>query len=251
MLRELDLTDNYPVYSNFASHPPPIGGIMSFQAMAWAITQDIPRTSEKFLLVMLANYADKGGYCYPSIERLALELSQNRKTVIKSIKSLMSAGLLRDTGRRVGHTKSVVVYQLMGIPSASQFHYVYRIENPETGEYYIGTRSTNVLPHIDEYRGSGDWCKEIREKNIFTTREVVQVFSTAEECRAYESRFFRSMDYDDGLCRNKQTRFHMRKIGYEREEQFKAKVETDRTKLSPDEFRFMYGPQVEDIPFLE
>ena len=221
-----------------------MGSRMSFQAISWALTQDIPRTSEKFLLVMLANYADKDGYCYPSIERLAQELSQNRKTVIKSIKSLIESGLLRDSGRRIGATKSVVVYQLVGIPSASNFHYVYRIENPETGEYYIGTRSTNVLPQMDEYTGSGDWPREMREKGIFTTKQVVQIFSNSDECKKYEARFFRSMDFDDGLCRNKQTRFYMQKAGLEAHRKF-----MDRAILVDDDGDMWVEPEA--VPFLE
>lgn len=216
---------------------------MSFQAMAWAITQDIPRTSEKFLLVMLANYADKDGYCYPSIERLCQELSQNRKTVIKSIKSLIENGLLRDTGRRIGFTKSVVIYQLVGLPLQSGFHYVYRMENPETGEYYIGTRSSAILPHMDEYQGSGDWTREMREKGVFLTKKIIKIFSNSEECREYESDFFRSMDFDDGLCRNKQARFNMRKIGLDRHKKFKETavyIPADDVWVEP-----------EAVPFLE
>jgi hypothetical protein len=224
---------------------------MSFQAIAWALTQDIPRTSEKFLLVMLANYADKDGFCYPSIDRLAQELSQNRKTVVKSIKSLVSNGLIKDTGRRIGFTKSVVVYQLVGIPSASNFHYVYKIENPETGEYYIGTRSTNLLPHIDEYCGSGDWPREMRASGTFTTKEVVQVFATAEECKNYESRFFRSMDWDDGLCRNKQTRFYMRKCAIEQHQKYLQEKESNRQSLAPQKFRVLYGEENEGVPILD
>jgi predicted transcriptional regulator len=190
--------------------PQNMGRIMSFSAMAWAIKQDIPRSCEKFVLVMLANYAGQDGVCYPSIDRLSEELSQDRKTVLKSIKSLISLGLIRDTGRRVGKTRSVVVYQLTGVPEFSRFHYLYRVENPDTGEYYVGTRSTNMLPHMDEYFGSGDWCREMKEKGVFLHKEIVKVFGTSEECKAAESKVFKSLQEDDGLCRNKQAAFAAR-----------------------------------------
>ena len=193
---------------------------MSFQAMAWAISQEIPRTCEKFLLVMLANYADQKGYCYPSVDKLSIELSQDRKTIIKSIKSLIDIGLLKDSGRRVGRTKGVIVYQLVGLPEASRFHYLYRLENPETGEYYVGSRSSNVHPHMDEYAGSGDWTRQMQKDGIFLHKEIVEVFETIEECRGAENKFFRSMDKDDGLCRNKQAAFYARRVIQEAQEKW-------------------------------
>ena len=42
---------------------------MSFQAMAAAIPLRLP-TNDKFVLLMLANYADENGKCWPSIDRL-------------------------------------------------------------------------------------------------------------------------------------------------------------------------------------
>lgn len=193
---------------------------MSFQAMAWAISQEIPRTCEKFLLVMLGNYADQKGYCYPSIDKLALELSQDRKTVIKSLKSLMDIGLLKDSGRRVGRTKSVIVYQLVGLPESSRFHYLYKMENPETGEYYIGSRSSNIHPHMDEYYGSGDWPRQMIIDGCFLHKEIIEIFPTVEECRAAENKFFRSMSVDDGLCKNKQASFYAKKAALEEKEKW-------------------------------
>lgn len=219
---------------------------MSFQAMTWAITQDIPRTSEKFLLVMLANYADRGGYCYPSIERLAQELSQDRKTIVKSIKSLVSVGLLKDTGRRVGRTLSVVVYQLVGIPESSRFHYLYRLENPETGEYYFGTRSTNMLPHMDDYLGSGDWCREMKENGSFIHKEIIELFATPEDCRKAEGLVFKSLKADDGLCKNKQAHFYAKRAAIERDLSYER---VDIEDASPY-LRRSYKPK-QAVPFLD
>jgi hypothetical protein len=193
---------------------------MSFQAMAWAISQEIPRTCEKFLLVMLANYADQKGYCYPSVDKLSIELSQDRKTIIRSIKSLIEVGLLKDSGRRVGRTKGVIVYQLVGIPESSRFHYLYRLQNPETGEYYVGARSSDVHPHMDEYSGSGDWPRQMHKEGIFLHKEIIEIFHTIEECRGAESKFFRSMKSDDGLCRNKQASFYAKRVAREAQDKW-------------------------------
>jgi biotin operon repressor len=67
---------------------------MSFQAMAWAAAQKLP-TRDKFVLVMMANYADEIGKCWPSLNRLAAETSMSRSTVQLAIKALEAAGLLR------------------------------------------------------------------------------------------------------------------------------------------------------------
>ena len=223
---------------------------MSFQAISWAIAQDIPRTSEKFLLVMLANYADNQGYCYPSIDRLAMELSQDRKTVVKSMKSLMNYGFIRDSGKRVGRTKSVIVYQLVGIPSSHKFHYLYRVENIDTGEYYYGTRSTNIFPHMDEYTGSGQWCYEMRKKGIFLHKQIIEIFPNYEDCRSAESRIFKSLKADDGLCKNGQASFYAQRKATELNAMYKSKgiVVFDGTGDTP-QIEPWYEPEA--VPILE
>lgn len=67
---------------------------MSFQAMAWAAAQKLP-TRDKFVLIMMANYADEYGKCWPSLNRLSAETSMSRSTVQLAIKALSDAGLLR------------------------------------------------------------------------------------------------------------------------------------------------------------
>ena len=67
---------------------------MSFQAMAWAVGQKLP-SKDKFVLVMMANYADEDGKCWPSLNRLADDTSMSRSTVQLAIKGLEAAGILR------------------------------------------------------------------------------------------------------------------------------------------------------------
>jgi hypothetical protein len=59
---------------------------MSFQAMAWAIKQPLS-CQEKMVLLMLSNYADQSGRCFPSMGVLSkecgLSLAQTRKCVSK------------------------------------------------------------------------------------------------------------------------------------------------------------------------
>jgi hypothetical protein len=111
MLRELDLTDNYPVYSNFASHPPLIGGIMSFQAMAWAVGIKLP-AQEKITLVMLSNYANEEGRCWPSIDTLCVDTGLSRATVKRALKRLEERKLLIKAKRSKGPLQTSNLYKL-------------------------------------------------------------------------------------------------------------------------------------------
>ena len=60
---------------------------MSFQAMAEVVKLRLP-TNEKFVLLMLANYADQDGRCWPSIARLAADTGLCESSVKNALRSL-------------------------------------------------------------------------------------------------------------------------------------------------------------------
>ena len=62
---------------------------MSFQSMAWATSQKLEHATDKYLLIMLANYANADGECYPSVERISEDTSMDRKTVMKCLSNLI------------------------------------------------------------------------------------------------------------------------------------------------------------------
>jgi hypothetical protein len=66
---------------------------MSFSAMSLAISQNLP-TKEKFILLMMANYADENLHCYPSITRLCSDTGMSKDSVIRAIKGLEERGLV-------------------------------------------------------------------------------------------------------------------------------------------------------------
>lgn len=85
---------------------------MSFQAMAWAVRQRLP-TREKFVLLMLANYASNDqGDCYPSLNRLADDTGMVRNTIIDAIKALESMGALAVIRRQQDGVNLPNVYRL-------------------------------------------------------------------------------------------------------------------------------------------
>ena len=109
----MDLTDKYLVYSNFASLPQLMGSIMSFQAMAWALKQPA-KTNEKFLLIVIANYADERGHAWPSVERLCLDTGMARATVQRALRKLERNGFITCHKRVRGQLQTSNLYALRG-----------------------------------------------------------------------------------------------------------------------------------------
>lgn len=185
---------------------------MSIQAVSWAFGQEIARSSVKFVLVALANYADQKGFCYPSQKRLSRDTGQDRKTIIASLKALTDLGLLRDSGKRIGATSSVIIYQIVGLPESATVHYVYRITNQETGEFYIGKRSFDGDPELDIYRGSSDWVMRQQASDAVLIRSVLSLHETSEEAISAEIAEMRRVD-GDPLCKNLQLPSLQRSVG--------------------------------------
>ena len=67
---------------------------MSFQAMAWAVKQHIPSAGAKLVLIMLANYADEHGCCWPSQKCLGKDSSQSDRSVRSHMALLEKIGVI-------------------------------------------------------------------------------------------------------------------------------------------------------------
>jgi DNA-binding MarR family transcriptional regulator len=84
---------------------------MSFQAMAWAIKQIAP-TKPKFVLLVLANYADDRGLAWPSLPVLTKDTGIKRSTLIECIKKLVELGLIEKVKRYKRNLKVSNMYRL-------------------------------------------------------------------------------------------------------------------------------------------
>ena len=82
---------------------------MSVQAMTWAFRQKM-KSSIKFVLITLCDYADAENRLWPSISDLVEKTCMDRKTIMAAIDTLEKNGYLIDTGERRGRTKQVKVY---------------------------------------------------------------------------------------------------------------------------------------------
>jgi hypothetical protein len=87
---------------------------MSIQAMAWALERRIPDPYAKLILISLANHADHvSGFCYPAMRTIAKEASCDRRTVLRKLPDLESAGYIRIIKRTKGKQRFAHDYQLL------------------------------------------------------------------------------------------------------------------------------------------
>lgn len=68
---------------------------MSWQALTWAQAQKVGNVGAKSVLVILANYADEAGTCWPSQTTIAEATDQSKRTVIRQLQVLEEKGLIR------------------------------------------------------------------------------------------------------------------------------------------------------------
>lgn len=88
---------------------------MSYEAIRWAMSQPVPKSSAKFVLVAMAdcvNGEQQHMTCWPSYKHLTERTGQDVKTVEAGLRRLREAGFITDTGERKGTTGQVIVYRL-------------------------------------------------------------------------------------------------------------------------------------------
>ena len=86
---------------------------MSFDALAWAAKQNTGSSGTKLVLLGLAECASRGhGHAFPSIAALVEFTCLDRKSVMGNLEKLQADGFITDTGKRVGRTGQIKVYQL-------------------------------------------------------------------------------------------------------------------------------------------
>lgn len=68
--------------------------ITPFEASAWARKQRLGDVGLKIILMLLADYSDEQGTCYPGVKRIAEETEQSRSTVLRKLRVLAEVGLV-------------------------------------------------------------------------------------------------------------------------------------------------------------
>ena len=88
---------------------------MSVDATRWAWLAPVKSSTQRLVLLSLADRAGEYHTCFPSVARITKDTKLNRKTIMKVIGELIELGLVEDTGHKKGTTKQVIVYRLLGI----------------------------------------------------------------------------------------------------------------------------------------
>ena len=70
---------------------------MSFDAMSWATKKRTGSPTKKLILLMLADRANKEGFCWPSMKTLVEDCELSRETISRNIKDMARDGLLHVT----------------------------------------------------------------------------------------------------------------------------------------------------------
>ena len=87
-----------------------------------SLQKSIVTPTEKFFLLVCANRTAEAHECWPSITRLCHDTGYNRKTIIKTRKSVIKKGLLTYTGSFKGRCRQIPVMQLTYVDnSVSEF----------------------------------------------------------------------------------------------------------------------------------
>jgi hypothetical protein len=88
---------------------------LSYEAVSWALAQEISHSSAKFVLVVMAHHATRGSWeSWLSVAKMAESTGQDRKTVMANLARLQQMGFIVDTKKRVGETKQIPVFLLNG-----------------------------------------------------------------------------------------------------------------------------------------
>ena len=107
---------------------------MSIDATRWAWAAPVNNSSQRLVLLSLADRAGEEHTAWPSIERLAKDTVLDKKTVQKVILELIKLGLVEDTGERTGPTRRVRVLKLNGVKGREEYTQIQNDANtPKNG----------------------------------------------------------------------------------------------------------------------
>lgn len=72
---------------------------MSIQAVAWAIKVKVGSPTKKAVLIVLCNYADQDGYCWPSQETIASDTELTDRSIRTALAALEEEGFIERSAR--------------------------------------------------------------------------------------------------------------------------------------------------------
>jgi len=79
---------------------------MSFKAMSWAASVKTKTSTQKLILLLLADRSNDDGFCFPSLQTIADDACMSRQCVIENIKKLAGHRLISVTRRTISDADS-------------------------------------------------------------------------------------------------------------------------------------------------
>lgn len=173
---------------------------MSFDATRWAWAQQGLKSSQKLVLLALADRAGDDQECYPSIARIASDTGLDRKVIMSAVTELERAELIQVVRRKGAGN----VYRLLGVDrqNQSQKRHTTNTENGTGTEIGIGAKNgTASVPETVLHQSQKRDTESI--KNLSTTNQKNNISAstrfvppTIEQIRAYCSERCSSVDPD-------------------------------------------------------
>lgn len=136
---------------------------MSIEAINWALDLNL-QPSQKLVVIVLANYADANGLCWPSFETLSRKTCLTRRSVIQQIAKLEEIGALQKVQKRFRQQN---VYRLNLLTSE------FNSPVEEVGK----KRLVNDVHHTSEPH-SLELVNDVHPNHYITIREPSSLLST-------------------------------------------------------------------------
>lgn len=126
---------------------------MSIQALNWVLNQDsIDNSGARFVLLILANYADESGVCYPKRETIARKTSMTTRAVQNHLNWLIEHGYITSESRRYMGKQSSNLFRLKIFADFQSENFSAQSENSspcdaEQSENSAPSQSENSSPY--------------------------------------------------------------------------------------------------------
>ncbi|MCU4328702.1 helix-turn-helix domain-containing protein [Acinetobacter pittii] len=160
---------------------------MSLDASIWAFKAEVKTSSQRLVLLALADRAGESHKCYPSIKRMVKDTLLNRKTIIKVLDELEAGSFIKFTGEITGN--GVKVYQLIGVLGREEND----LTNPKKGtSTNNGTvtspkNGTETSPNIGTQNLSGNLSDESKNKKTWLSlKKLGEEIRLATDQETYE-----------------------------------------------------------------
>lgn len=122
----------------------------AYEAQVWARRQRLGGdVAAKIILMILADYADEWGTCYPGVDRIAEEAELSKSTVLRRLKALAEAGLVtveRRANDRGHRTSNRYVLEIEVTVTAEQWNAVVQRVVARVAEPLEEVQGVNVTP---------------------------------------------------------------------------------------------------------